>query len=99
MSFKRQYSSYKKRGKVRRSWRKPRGIDSKQRKRKKSKGKHPRIGRRKAKKLRVIKEVIVRNVSEIKDNKIIRIAGTVGKKKRNEILKKAKELKAKVVNA
>ena len=105
--FNRQHAS-KKRGKVQKSWRKPKGIDSKQKKGEKASGRRPKIGYRTKKAIRGLhptgyKEVIVRNVSELEkiDSKtyVIRISATVGKKKRALIIKKANEMKLKVLGS
>lgn len=88
-------------------WRKPRGTQSKMRKKEKGKAIMPRIGWRTPRKLRGIhpsgfKEVIVHNVAELGKidvkREAVRVSGRVGKKKRAEILKRAKELKLKVLN-
>jgi large subunit ribosomal protein L32e len=88
-------------------WRKTRGSQSKMRRGEKGKAKMPRVGYRTAKKLRSLhpsglREVIVHNVAELQDidvkKEAARIAAKVGKKKRKEILEKAKELKIKVLN-
>jgi large subunit ribosomal protein L32e len=89
------------------SWRKPRGLHSKIRVRKKSKIKMPSIGYRAPKSLRYLhpsglKEVLVFNVKDLQkvDPKAeaARIAHSVGKKNREKILKRAEELKIKVLN-
>jgi len=88
-------------------WRHPIGIHSKLRRKEKSKGKMPTIGYRAPKELRYLhpsgmKEVLIHNVNELSriDSKIeaAKIAHSVGKKKRIEILKKAEEMKIKVLN-
>ncbi|MEM5801966.1 MAG: 50S ribosomal protein L32e [Candidatus Aenigmatarchaeota archaeon] len=89
------------------SWRRPRGIHSKIRIKEKSKIKMPSIGYRAPKNLRYLhpsgfREVLVRNLKDLEkinpEKEAIKIAHTVGKKKRAEILKKAEELKIKVLN-
>ena len=88
-------------------WRKPRGIDNKMRQ--KLKGYPPvvSIGYRGPKLVRGLhptgrRIVIVHNVKEIekvdKEKDIVYIASTVGKRKRAEILEKAKQLGVKVAN-
>ncbi len=88
-------------------WRKPRGMQSKMRKHKKGKGVMPSISYATPKKLRYLhpsgfKEVLVYNVNELSkinpEIEAIKIASVVGKKKRQEILKKSEELKIKVLN-
>jgi large subunit ribosomal protein L32e len=93
--------------KLRPAWRRPRGLHSKVRVREKSKVKMPSIGYGAPRKLRYLhpsgfKEVLVKNVADLQkiDPKVqaVKIAHTVGKKKRQDILKKAEELKIKVLN-
>lgn len=88
-------------------WRRPKGLHSKLKDKEKSKGKMPSPGYGKSKELRYLhpsglKEVLVYNVKEIEkinpEKEAIRISGKVGKKKKVEILKKAEELKIKVLN-
>jgi len=88
-------------------WRKPIGIHSKLKIREKSKGKMPSPGYGKPKNLRYLhpsgfKEVLISNLKELEkiDSKkeAVKIFHSVGKKKRQEILKKAEELKIKVLN-
>ncbi|MEM5879569.1 MAG: 50S ribosomal protein L32e [Candidatus Aenigmatarchaeota archaeon] len=89
------------------SWRRPRGMHSKIRVRKKSKLKMPTIGYRAPKNLRYLhpsgfQEILVSSLKDLEkvdaSKQAIKIAHTVGKKKRAEILKKAEELKIKVLN-
>lgn len=89
------------------SWRRPRGIDSKMRKEVKGWPARVKIGYRGPKDARGLhrsayREVIVYNVNDLSkvDPKMeaIRIAHTVGAKKRAEILSKAKELGIHVLN-
>ncbi|MEM5829637.1 MAG: 50S ribosomal protein L32e [Candidatus Aenigmatarchaeota archaeon] len=89
------------------SWRRPRGMHSKIRIRKKGKPKMPSIGYGAPKSLRFLhpsgfQEVLVSNLKDLEkvnpSKQAIRIAHTVGRKKRQEILKKAEELKIKVLN-
>ncbi|MEM7826253.1 MAG: 50S ribosomal protein L32e [Candidatus Aenigmatarchaeota archaeon] len=89
------------------AWRRPRGMHSKIRIRKKSKIKMPNIGWGAPKNLRYLhpsgfKEVLVHNPKDLEKidpkTQAARIASSVGKKKRQEILKKAEELKIKVLN-
>jgi len=103
--FKRWMSQAYKR--IKEAWRRPKGLHSKLRKRIKSKGKIPSPGYGAPKNLKYLhpsgfKEVLVHNVKELEridpKKEAARIAHTVGKKKRKEILKKAEELKIKVLN-
>ncbi len=92
------------------SWRRPRGIDSKQRVRKKGQPKMPSIGYKSPEKIRGLhptglKLLIVHSTSdleripeEMKDKVIVYVGRTVGRKKRLLILEKAKELGIKVGN-
>ncbi|MEM3555352.1 MAG: 50S ribosomal protein L32e [Candidatus Micrarchaeia archaeon] len=87
------------------SWRKPRGVDNKKRIKLKSAGAVPEIGWRNPREVRHIhpcgmREVLVRNVEELKRVKdaAVRIASGVGRKKREEIVRKAKEMKLRVLN-
>ena len=89
------------------SWRKPKGGDSKVRKKKKGKPRMPTVGFGSPKEVRGLlrdgtKPVIVHNVKEVeaieeKEVTII-IASSVGKRKRQEIIKKAEEKGLKVLN-
>lgn len=89
------------------SWRKPRGIHSKVRIRKKGKIKMPTVGYGAPKHLRYLhpsgyREVLIHNVKELEvvdpEKEAIRISHRVGKRKRRLILEKAEELKIKVLN-
>lgn len=97
-------SAYKRLGE---KWRRPRGKQSKLREHRKSKGFIPSPSYGAPKKLRYLhpsgfREVLVYNVNDLgKINpqiEAVKIAHTVGKKKRSEILKKTEELKIKVLN-
>ena len=91
---------------VKASWRKPRGIDSKARGHLVSAGAHPDIGYRSPRATRGFHssgkpETLVHNVKEllaITAGHIARIGSTVGGKKYAEIKKTAKEKKIKIVN-
>ncbi len=105
MRFKRgETSRYKKLDK---SWRKPRGMHSKTRRRLKGRMASPSVGYGTKKGLRGLhpsgyRDVLVYNPRDLDevDNKThaIRLAAGVGKRKRGEILKKAKKLKLVVLN-
>lgn len=92
---------------VKPNWRKPKGIDSKMRKQKSGWPKIVKVGYRGPKVARYLHpsgfyDKLVHNVNELSllDPKkdAVRIAATVGKRKRKEIIEKAKELKIKVLN-
>ena len=103
--FKRQESwRYKRVGK---SWRKPRGLDSKMRKRVKGWPKSVGVGYRGPKVARGLHpsgyvEVLVRNVDEVvgvdPERQAVRIGHTVGARKRVAILARAEELGVRVLN-
>jgi large subunit ribosomal protein L32e len=89
------------------SWRKPKGIDSKMRLRVKGWPKIVKVGYRGPAAVRGLhpsgfRDVLVYNVSDLQrlnpETDAARIAHTVGAKKRREILAKAKELGIKVLN-
>lgn len=89
------------------SWRRPRGWRSKIRLRKKGKFKMPSVSYGAPRELKYIhpsgyKEVLVYNVKDLEkinpEKEAIKIASTVGEKKRQKILKKAEELKIKILN-
>lgn len=88
-------------------WRKPRGLQSKLRIKEKSHGAYVSVGWRTPVSLRGLhpsrmKEILVFNLSQLQkinpQETAIKIAHTVGKKKRQEIIKKAEELKMKILN-
>jgi len=92
---------------VKPNWRRPRGIDSKMRLKKKGYPKCPNVGYRGPRLVRGLhpsgfREVLVHNVKELEgldpSRDAVRIASTVGRKKRVEILQRAKELGLKVLN-
>ncbi|ASJ00116.1 50S ribosomal protein L32e [Thermococcus gorgonarius] len=89
-------------------WRRPKGIDSKMRLKKKGKPRSPSIGWSSPKAVRGLhpsgyEEVLVHNVKELEaidpTRQAARIAGTVGARKREIIIAKARELGIKVLNA
>lgn len=89
------------------SWRKPRGLDSKMRKKVKGWPKSPAIGYRGPKETRRLHpsgyvEVLVRNVDDVSgvdpETQAVRIGHTVGARKRVEVLARADELGIHVLN-
>ena len=89
-------------------WRKPRGIDNKQRSKLKSAGVVVRIGYRTKREDRGFhptgfREILVHNVFELKkvnrEKEVARMAAGVGEKKRAQIRKAAGELGVRVLNA
>lgn len=101
--------NYKKK-RVKKRWRKPKGIDNKKRIRMKEHGANPKVGYKNSKEDRGkhplgVKEVMVHNVRELmastKDVKgkfAVRIGTSVSKRKKESIRKKAKELGVKTLN-
>lgn len=91
---------------VKPSWRKPKGLDSKMRVHKKGWPKSVQTGYRSPKKVRSFhpsgfEEVLIYNVDDLErvnSGKIVRIGRTVGMKKRLTIIERAKELKIQIVN-
>jgi len=88
-------------------WRKPRGSQSKLRKYKKSRGFMPHPGYESPKSIRGLhpsglEDVLIHNQNELEkikpEKQACRIASSVGKRKKIEIMKKAEELKIKVLN-
>lgn len=104
--FKRQGSRKYKR--VNGKWRKPDGTDSKMRKEKKGHSPLVKVGYRKPKSERGLhpsgfEEVLVNNPQEVEEvdpqDQAIRIASSVGGRKRKEIVEKAKDQDIKILNA
>ena len=92
---------------VKENWRRSRGIDSKMRKKVKGWPKSPNIGYRSPKGIRGLHpsgylEILIQNADEVDDvnpdMQVIRIAHTVGKKKRVEISARAKEKGIRILN-
>ncbi|MEM2908268.1 MAG: 50S ribosomal protein L32e [Candidatus Hadarchaeales archaeon] len=88
-------------------WRRPRGKDSKMRLGKKGKPAMPSVGYRLPKSVRGLhpsgrEEVLVRNPKDVErvdaSKQVIRIASDVGKRKREQIIARAKELGIQVLN-
>ncbi|MBI4360650.1 50S ribosomal protein L32e [Candidatus Micrarchaeota archaeon] len=103
-SFVRQNKRYKKRVHAT-GWRKPRGIDNKQRISRKSTGALPKIGYGVPKIERhhhphAGKEVLVQNASDLSrvTTQAVRFSGTLGRKKYDALKKIAEERKLKVLN-
>lgn len=89
------------------SWRKPRGTHSDIRRKVKGAAPMPKAGRRTAKEVRGkhpsgYEEVLVNRPIELEDvdpeTEAVRVAGTVGGKKKEQILEKAEENEIKVLN-
>ena len=92
---------------VKLSWRKPMGIDNKLRRREKSKGRFVSIGYGTKKEERGVhpcglREVYVQNIKDLETidakTQAARLDSTLGKRKKTDLLKKADELKIKVLN-
>jgi len=88
-------------------WRRAKGNQSKQRLKKKGKAKMPSPGYRSSRKIRGLhpsgfQEVLVFSINDLEgldpNKHACRIGSTVGKKKRFEIMKKASEIKLKILN-
>ena len=88
-------------------WRRPRGIDSKKQEGKRGKGKLPKIGYKKPASVREIHPsgfypVLVHNVKELTlinpEEEAAIIARSIGRRKRNEIIRSANELKITILN-
>lgn len=89
------------------SWRRPRGLQSKQRMQKKAKGAHPTPGFGSPVAVRGLhpsgyEDILVHNPQEIEgldaERQAVRIAGAVGMKKREQMQARAAELGLKVLN-
>ena len=98
------YSKLGKRRKKKQVWRKPKGRDNKMREKRKGYPAVISIGYKQKEKLRGIikdkKPVIVKNIKELKNVKKneVAIIGNIGKKKKIEMAKKAKEMKIQIHN-
>ena len=93
------YSKLGKKRKKKQTWRRPTGRDNKMREQRKGRPAVVSVGYKKQKSERKT-ILIVKNVAEmekIKKNEIVSL-GKVGKKRREEILKKAKEMGIKIFN-
>lgn len=89
-------------------WRRPRGIDNKQREQKKAAGPIPSIGWRNSRDIRGVHpsgfvECRVHNIAELKnlesEKHAVMVASSVGGKKRLEIIAEAKKKNLKILNA
>jgi len=91
------YSKLGKRRKKKQIWRRPTGRDNKMREKRRGYPARVSIGYKKGKKEKMI---VINNVRELEkvDKKAIIVMGNIGKKKKIEIAKKAKELKVDLVN-
>ena len=92
---------------LKKKWRKPTGSQSKMRKQRGGRPAMPRVGRRTPRAWRGLhasglNEFFVRNLNDLKrineKTQAIRISAAVGRKKKEEIVKRAKEMKLKVLN-
>jgi large subunit ribosomal protein L32e len=88
-------------------WRRPRGSQSKLRRHEVCKGLRPSVSYGSPKAIRYLhpsgfKEVLIFNTNDLSKidagKEAVKIGSSVGKKKRQEILKKAEELKIKILN-
>jgi large subunit ribosomal protein L32e len=86
-------------------WRKPRGIDNKKRIRKAFAGKCPRVGNKNTGAVRGLHplglpEIIVGNLKDLEgaDGVLVRVASKVGKRKKAEIVAKAKGMNIRILN-
>jgi large subunit ribosomal protein L32e len=94
-----------KRKRVKKRWRAPRGIDSKQRKKIKPRGNIPSIGYGSPRSIRGLhpsgmEEMLVNTVGMLQEaaGKVVRISAAVGRRKKEEIRKKANEMGLRVLN-
>ena len=92
---------------LKKKWRRPRGTQSKMRKEKGGRPAVPRVGRRTSRAWRGLhpsglREFFVRNLHDLErvnsKTQAIRISAAVGKRKKEEIVKRAKEMELKVLN-
>lgn len=86
-------------------WRRPRGEDNKKKRKKAFFGASPRVGNKNAPDMRGLHvlglpEILVSNLSELEgaEEVLVRIAAGVGKRKREEIIKKAEGMNLRVLN-
>jgi large subunit ribosomal protein L32e len=89
------------------TWRRPKGLDSKMRIKKKGWPKSVEIGYRSPRSIRGLhpsgfEEVMIYNVTDLEKinlGNVARIGHTVGMKKRSKIIERAKELKIRILNS
>ncbi len=103
--FKRPNVGRSKRSRLDDKWKKPRGQGNKQRKKLNQAGKWPTIGYKNPEELRGVhpcglREVLVNNVDDLTnlEKVAIRVAAKVGKRKKIQIIEKAKEKGLKILN-
>jgi large subunit ribosomal protein L32e len=93
--------------KLKKAWRRPRGRHSKLRKHERARGRLPKVGYGSPKSVKGMtrygyREVRISNPNELEKldpkKEIALISSSVGKRKRTEIIKKAEEMKIKIVN-
>ena len=91
------YSKLGKRRKKKQVWRRPTGRDNKMRERRRGYPVRVSIGYKKGEE---VKKIVIQNPKELEkiDKKAVILVGNVGKKKKIEIVKKAKEMKIKLSN-
>lgn len=101
--------NYKKK-RIKRRWRKPRGIDNKKRIKRKEFGASPKVGYKNSSKNRGfhplgIREMMIHNINELmekarnmKEKWAVRIGCSVSKRNKESIRNKAKELGVKTLN-
>lgn len=103
--FVRQEASYVKA--LGKKWRRPKGNQSKQRMRRKARGKRPSPGYGSPKKIRGLhpsgfEEILVFSLNDLNDldpkHHVCRVGSSVGKRKKLEIMKKANENNIKILN-
>lgn len=98
--------AYKRKRLSRTGWKKPKGMHSKMRRKKKGKRKSPSVGYSSPKAVRGLtregfKPVLVKTLKDldkIKENEIIILSRTLGLRKRLQLLEKIKQLKLKIQN-
>ncbi len=93
--------------KVKKVWRRPRGVHSKLKVKEKSKGSLPKVGYGSPRKLRGLhpsglKEVMIYNLNDLekidKEKEAGRLSSSIGQKKKGMIVEKAKQLKIRILN-
>lgn len=92
------YSKLGKKRKKKQVWRRPTGRDNKMREKRRGYPARVSIGYKKAE--RKEKQVVIKNIGDLKKigrNTVV-IIGHIGKKKKMDIIKKAREMKIKIVN-